>query len=144
MFNIYIGKNNIPSELKFLYDPESVTLMIDLEHSNMSRDIVKSIDKGEVIGRNVFKDRFGIGMYSEALSTTSKILLLLEQTDLLINANELGDNGLHYLNRMCLGNVYFDNALRNIEPEVYPAAVNGVIVNTISEFYERLSEVQYE
>lgn len=62
MLSIYIGKENMPNNMKFVYDPESVTSTIDLLYNDVCADIVSHIDKGKVINSTVFKDRFGIGI----------------------------------------------------------------------------------
>ncbi len=141
MLNIYIGKNNIPDNLEFVYDPEELSVRIDLDKDIVSRFIVYEIEGGTVVNSNVFKDRFGVGMYAEALSSTSKILLLLTQTDYLINASELGSNGICLLNHMTSGNAYFNSAGYDFNPDEYPVSINGNVADNWGDFFELLAEV---
>ncbi len=143
MLNIYVGEENIPKDLKFIYDPESITTLLDLNKDIVSRYVVKEIDKGDVIDSGTFKDRFGIKVYAESLSTTSKIILALLQTDFLVNVNELGTGGIYMLNHMTTGNAYISNIFR-VEPEEYPIFINGKLIYNVDEFFEFASEVQCE
>lgn len=134
MLNIYIGKDNLPRDKIFVYDPESVTSMIDLNKNDRARDIIQYLELGKVIDSSKFYDRFGIGMYTDAISTTAKILLLIDQTDYIINANELGLNGIKILEDYTDGNVYFNHNGRGLYPNSYPVRVNGSIVNDEYEY----------
>lgn len=128
MLNIYTRNGSIPSNLEFVQDPEKLLAYVTLTHSEMDKDIIECIEHGKVINAFYYLDCFGYKCSVDWLSTTSKILLGIEQTDFVINGMELGYNGYHFLCLLEHGHVYLPSIpthLPNIVdgPQIY---VDGV------------------
>lgn len=90
MLNIYTRKDSIPSNLSFVQDPEKLLAYLKLTYSEMDREVIRIIEQGEVIDAFYYLDSFRCKCSVDWLSTTSKILLGVEQTDFIVNGVELG------------------------------------------------------
>lgn len=120
MLNIYTRKDSIPSNLSFVQDPEKLLAYLKLTYSEMDREVIRIIEQGEVIDAFYYLDRFRCKCSVDWLSTTSKILLGVEQTDFIVNGVELGYDGYHFLCLLGHGNIYLPNI-----PTHLPNIVDG-------------------
>lgn len=75
MLNIWVGRNYIPKNLQFIYDPDSINSFIKLDNSDEFVILVlNKIEKATIQDDETFIDRFGRGLFKQYLSTTTKIL----------------------------------------------------------------------
>ena len=141
MVNIYVGKKFLPQDKKFYYDPNGLIPKIDLTLDDMTKSILKEIEQAVPQTNDTFIDRFGRGFYTSALSTSTHILIGAHQnTDIIVNGDELGENAFWYLDEMTTGNIYFSDAGRPIENLSTPIALNGKVCNDANELYDAYME----
>lgn len=97
MFHLYTNKARIPSNKKYIIDGGFLIDVFGVK-SEFAKEIITSIDKGSYYNDSMFTDRFGGNLYYNCLSTTSKLLIALEEeSDYCIDISEMGDNGIQYL-----------------------------------------------
>lgn len=97
MFHLYTNKDRIPKSKTYITNCD---LLIDMfgVGSEFAKKVITSIDKGSYYNDSMFTDRFGGNLYYNCLSTTSKLLIVLEEeSDYCIDISEMGDNGIQYL-----------------------------------------------
>ena len=110
MLNIYIGKENLPADKKFINDVEAVFLNVDMYGSIFQKNVIEVIDKGRYLDKSKYIDRFGNHLYLSDLSTGSKALLLTEAfPDMIINFDEVGLNAISLLSGIGEGNIFFSS-----------------------------------
>lgn len=139
---IYTGKNK-PTDIKFIFDVDSYCKGMRVKDNALNRKIISIIEQGSYISEDVFEDRFGRGLYVSCLSTSSKILILLNQKpDVLVNCSEIGLNALDLILECLDCMVYLDcSCLRfnsEIKCDVY---VNDVLCSNIDEVNNALGKV---
>jgi hypothetical protein len=140
MLNIIIGKDSKPTE-NYIHDAESLIPLIGIDDNIVSREILKQIERGEYLSKGFFIDRTGCKVSALYLSTGSKALLSINNTDKIINGAELGLNAFEFLIQNVNGNVYFDNVDRFELPEYFTLSnisVNGKVCNTVLELENEL------
>ena len=108
--NIYIGKENLPKDAKFIFDVEQFFPQVLIRDCEFNREVIRAIDKGEYVSHTLFNDRFGRGLYSKCFSPRHQILILLNQRpDIVVNCAEIGSNALDYIVKCPNGNAFFPN-----------------------------------
>lgn len=96
--NIYIGKENLPKDAKFLFNVEQFFPQVLIADCEFNREVIRVIDGSEYVSTTMFKDRFGGGLRKSCLSTSCKILITLYQCpDIIVNCAEIGVNALDYV-----------------------------------------------
>lgn len=110
MLNIYIGRDKLPKDKKFILDVETAFLNVDMFGSEFQKSVIKEIDRGEYLDKSRFVDRFGNYLYLSELSTGSKALLLAEAfPNLIINFDEVGLNAIALLDGINNASIYFSS-----------------------------------
>lgn len=105
MLNVFIG--NKPENL--VWDVDAAFGSRPLVDDEFTRTVLERIEKATILRGNVFTDRFGAGLYTNCLSTTTKILLsIYYDHEHCFNAIEMGDNGYDLLMSLKEGSVWFD------------------------------------
>lgn len=108
--NIYIGKENLPKDAKFLFDVEQFFPQVLIADCEFNREVINAIDDGEYVSTTMFKDRFGRGLYKDCLSTSCKILIVLNQyPDIVVNCLGIGVNALDYIVKSPNANAFFSD-----------------------------------
>lgn len=127
MLNIYIGKESLPEDKKFIFDVESVFLLVKITGSDFQRKVIEEIEHGSYYDNKRFKDRFGGLLYYSNMSTGSKALFEAEYLiNDIINISECGENALRMLSYLNNGNVYFDRRDFALPWDIdYPVTCNG-------------------
>jgi hypothetical protein len=82
----------IPEGLDIVTDSESAFTLLDFQATEPNKSLVREIDKGELLDRRFFLDRFGVQLYTEMLSTGCKTALLVNNTNKVIDLLECGAN----------------------------------------------------
>lgn len=138
--SIYVGKDNLPKDKEFIFDAESYFVLNRMIDCEFTREVLRKIEKGEFVDNETFKDRLGRGLFLECLSTSSKILILLNQNpDLVINCCELGLNAVDMIMQIKDCNVYFENDRIDFQSEkLYDVFVNGYRCEDIDEVNNRI------
>lgn len=96
---------------------------------------MSEIDKGSVQSNTTFLDRLGRGLYAEYLSTSSKVLLLAHQTDIVVRADDMGRNAIiFFLYNEINGAIHFTFMPDMPTPTKYPVLVNDIICNNYVDF----------
>lgn len=139
---IYTG-NNRPTNLEFVFDVDSYCNGLRIRDNELNRKILTEVEKGSYLSEDIFTDRFGRGLYVSCLSTSSKILITLNQnSNVLINCSEIGLNALDLILECSNCNVYFNyNCLEfksELRQEVY---VNDVLCKDVDELNLLLGRV---
>lgn len=141
MLNIYIGKDAVPNTLIFAFDPEDAFVLLRNIVTPITKDIVKIVEEGELVSEREFIDKLGCTRSIEYLSTSSKILILIALTDMLVNASELGRQAKNFLFRdLDKGNVFFLSSGYVCTPNIYPISLNGEICSDFEEWETALLE----
>ncbi len=138
MVEIYTNKEYIPKGLTLVHDPMEMSAYIDLTKDKITSNILRNIEKATPQSQDTFLDRFGRGLYTSCLSTTTMILLSAYQTDYVINASELGDNGFYEMQTLPKGRFFFNEFLRDENWMSFPIIVNGVTCKNSYEVTERV------
>jgi hypothetical protein len=139
MLNIYIGEDNIPSNLKIVYDNEIEFMLIGLNDSEECKRILREIETAEYIDNSSFNDRFGYKLYSDMLSTSTKTLInIVSNTSSVFFGGELGANARHLLMTLREGNVFFRSGYDKLCYEGVAVMVNGICCNSYIELEEAL------
>lgn len=108
--NIYIGKENLPKDAKFIFDVEQFFPQVLIVDCEFNREVINAIDGGEYVSTTMFKDRFGRGLYKDCLSTSCKILIVLNQCpDIVVNCLGIGVNALDYIVKSTNANAFFSD-----------------------------------
>ena len=140
--NIYIGKENLPKDAKLIFDVERFFPQVLIRDCEFNREVIRTIDRGEYVSPTLFNDRFGRGLHSKCLSTSSKILILLNQRpDVVINCAEIGRNALDYIVKCHNGNAFFPN--NDFDIQAIPTcsvSVNGKECGSLSELNDAILE----
>lgn len=118
---VYVGKNNLPKDKEFVFDVEAEFFRYGIKDCILSKEIMKVIDEGEYVNKSIFLDRFGVSLYTDCLSTSSKaLLLLISCKDKVLNFDEVGNNAIKYaLEHFNEGNIYISDYYGNIDESDY-------------------------
>lgn len=84
----------VPPNMEIVKDVEVEFGINGFKMSQAAKDIVKYVDEGELQNTQYFKDRFGISLYTDCLSTGSKAGLLVSSSDKVIDLTECGLNAI--------------------------------------------------
>lgn len=143
--NIYVGKENLPSDKVFLFDADAAFTGIPLKNDEFTQLVLREIEKAEYVDKEVFRDQFGRGLYSDCLSTSSKILLLVHyKPEVVISAMELGDNATDILIKLTEGSIFYPDVNVNLEAPGVDLIINGVHCADCDEVEWRLGEIEME
>lgn len=143
--NIYIGKGNLPVNKVFLFDADAAFTGTSLKDDEFTKFVLKEVEDAEYVDRTTFRDRFGRGLYSDCLSTSSKILLLVHyKPEVIVNAMELGDNAITLLLTLTEGSVFYPDVNVMLEKPDVDIMINGVHCTCCDEIEWRLEEIGRE
>lgn len=111
MLNVYTSLSDyITKDKMFIDDVEMFfgsNLLLDDSYTKL---VLKSLEKSTVYKGNTFVDKYGINLYTDNLSTGSKILLSIAYyPQYIFNAVELGYNAALLLSYIKDGNLYIAN-----------------------------------
>ena len=146
MLNIYTD-HNIKRDKRFLFDSNIVMTRIRLQDNKYTRDVLKNIDKATYLSETYFLDRNGAKVSSNDLSTTSKILLgLPESQGFILNGVEMGNNCGKLLLQNTSGDIWIPvsrlvSFCYNPNDRPIDVSVDGKSFSTYYEYYEYLEEV---
>lgn len=142
MLNIYIGEQNIPKDLKFIFDVDKFCFGGKLRVGDAVTDsILSDIEQARVLSEYVFEDRFGYGLYVNNLSTGTKaILSAYYYPDYLINLSEAGANVVDLLPTLDSANVYFNGSHIEFSDMNKPISLNGVEYTDLEELNYAIQE----
>lgn len=138
MLNIYIGREHLPKDKEFIFDPEALTLSLDLLADDTVTDILYTVEQAVPQSSDTFVDRFGRGLYRTCLSASSKILLGAHLTDFIVNGDELGSNAFDYLNKLSHGSIYFSEFLFDVNLLNLPVTVNNTVCRCSDDVFNLL------
>ncbi len=137
MLNIYTDLSKIPDNKTFIKDPDLLVNSIILDYNDsFIVGVLGDIEKANIQDKDIFIDRFGRPLFKQFLSMTSKILLLVAQSDLVINGVELGGNGISYLQHIKDGNIFFTDLPDAIPGTKGNLSFNGKVI--MDEEYDNL------
>jgi hypothetical protein len=143
MLNIYIGEDNIKSGLKKVTDNDLEFNLVGLSDTEDVRMILRDIEQGEYVDEYKFKDRFGVMLYPDVISTGSKTLINISCGDSskVYSGAELGANARRVLMKLNNGNVYFREHFDRLSYQGIPVIVNGTICDDDFKFDEVMYNV---
>lgn len=126
--SLYIGKKNVNLNLEFIQDVDAFCMGLRLKNTEFVRMVLQEVEQAEYLAEDVFKDRFGRGLYVTCLSTSSKALIALYQNpDTIINCTEIGRNALDYILSCRQCHAYFERNDFEFQRELEePIFINGV------------------
>lgn len=137
MLSVYIGAENLPKDKKFVKDPQPLASDLNLMLDGYTREVLSEIEQAIPQSENTYIDRFGRGLYSTTLSTSTVILLSVNQfDDYVINGDELGNNAFALLLSADKGSIYFSDGWYDIENITLPFILNGKVCNTDQDVWE--------
>ena len=147
MLTIYTSKEYFPQDKKYIADVESLRPLVRLADNIFTKQVLSKIEKAERQDDTTFIDRFGRGLYVSCLSTGTKTLLLLNNSDLelILNGVEMGSNCWELLQDLEEGFVYIPNKdiqLRRVKEDSV-VRVNDTVY-TGEDINEALEEARYD
>ena len=107
MLEIFTSKDLIDKD-KFILDCNSYFYKVGIQDTDECKNIISVIDGASYLSRDRVLDRFGIAIYSDCISTSSKILICMSCEDKVFNGVELGDNAIEYMLSSCNGKVLLE------------------------------------
>lgn len=140
MLNILLGEDNKP-ENNYIHDVEREFLFLKTLEPVSSEIIIRRIDGGHYLDNKSFIDKYGYKLPITSLSTGSKILLLVNNTDKVINGIEMGQNAFELLIQSVDGTIYLEDAERFDLPEYFDIKhiqINGNGFTDIIELEDNL------
>lgn len=140
--NIYIGDYK-PDNLTYIHDVDSFFERMRIKDNDFSRRVIMEIDMGNYIESDMFIDRFGRGLYIGCLSTSSKILLALNQyPNYLINATEIGSNAIDLILDIPDANVYFQHSYIEFNNDVKEVYLNDKLYTSCDDLNMAISYLE--
>lgn len=111
MLKIYLDLEDIPDNVSVVNDVEKEFASLVLECTDKEKELVRIIEKGELLDSTAFIDRFGYKLYLSELSTGCKAALcVLNSIDKVICLDECGLNARDAIVLLCdAGAILFDN-----------------------------------
>ena len=107
MLNIYVGKENLPKNIIFVFDVEAAFPLVSVTGDELQRKVLSDVEKGTYLNSKRFVDRFGGQLYYSDMSTGSKaVMAVAALTDKIINCDECGENALRLMSLIDEGNIY--------------------------------------
>ena len=101
-----------PDELDFIMDVDKYFNSKHLRDDEYTHRVLREVEHAEMIDESTFKDRTGVGLKIDYLSTSTKCLLLLKYyPDIIINCDEIGYNALQFVES---GKIYFSTTDREL------------------------------
>ena len=113
MLHVYTDKRFIPSNLKYIDDPEPLAHSLKITKTEQVCEIIRVVENGEYKDETTFVDRFGRCLFNSCLSSGASALIVASilGPDYVVNANDLG---LNSANRIisCLDNccIYYEQS----------------------------------
>lgn len=107
MLTIYIrgvGQTNsdvVPGGKEIVLDVESEFVRTQFEATESNIRLVRQIDEGTLLGPRYFRDRFGVQLYTDLLSTGSKAALVVNNTSKVVDIRECGYNARDAIISIC-------------------------------------------
>ena len=140
MLNILLGVSNKPKD-NYIHDAEKFIYKVGILDNEISRVILEEIEEAEYLNASDYIDRYGYKLPITLLSTGSKILLEVANSNYIINGLELGQNAFDLLIECVDGSIYFDEVDRFELPDNFDLSrisVNGVVYNTLLDLENAL------
>lgn len=102
MLEVYLAENKINTNKRIIYDIEDEFNTVLIKPTDLTKKLLKDIDKGIYDSENTFIDRFGVRLYTSELSTGCKAALLTEyRPDCIIDTKECGFNARDAIIQNC-------------------------------------------
>lgn len=100
-------RDRVPEGLKYHRDVEALFSITKFAGTDTDKAFVRDIDRGTYMSDMLFKDRFGVSLYTTCLSTGCKgAICVTNNPELCIDSIEMGSNAFYYLVKHCKdGNV---------------------------------------
>lgn len=136
MLTIYTDLSDVTKDEKFIKDVDTFFGSNVLNDDSFTRMVLSRIEKGAIFRDNIFTDRSGVRMYTQNLSTGSKILLSTKYyPEYIFNGVELGRNAGQLLSYLDSGSIFIANRgfyLEENELEL-KYSVDDIICNSVEE-----------
>ena len=117
---LYIGQENLPSTVNFVRDVDAFFGMSTIRNDEFTRIVLKHLEQAEYSNSAMFKDRFGGELYTDCLSTGTKILLSANYyPQYTINCTELGLNAWCFVSLLKDASLFFSNWEFELHPCPY-------------------------
>lgn len=94
-------KDVVPAGLDIITNVDAAFCKADFVVDSTTSRIVQFVDEGELLDRRTFRDRFGVTLYTDFLSTGSKAGLLVHSTDRVVDLTECGTNAKSAILSFC-------------------------------------------
>lgn len=140
MLNIILGKENLDVD-NYVHDVNKFFPFVGFVDSPSTRLVLERIEQGSYLSIDSFIDKYGYKLNMLDSSTGSKTLILIANSDKIINGVELGQNAFELLIQSINGKVYFPSVDRFELPEYFNLSnilVNGEPSSTVLELENRL------
>lgn len=146
MLEMYIGKENLPKDRKFIYDVEAAFNLIDkIKEDEEVAKVLACVENAKYVDEKTFCDKFGRNLYYDCLSTGSKALLLIKAfPDCIVNFMEAGYNTWNCLDTFKESKVYFPcvNGY-DLQEDRDDLMLNGKRYYSTQDFNQALEELEY-
>lgn len=127
MINVYVGKENLPSDKKLILDVEESFAYIWFTGDKIEKSAVREIEEGEYIDTDTWLDRFGYKRRPDEISNGSKVLICTKKNqECVYLGEEMGENAIDLFFREGYGNIYFNSPV-NIDLDLSVLALRGNI-----------------
>lgn len=139
--NVYIGKENLPADKKFIYDVDTFFSGILLRNEPFTERVLQEVEYASYVDGQQFRDQFGRLLPAFYLSTSSKLLLTAARhPDLVLNCSEIGKNAIALFLELSDAELYFGSGFFTFRGSgKCDAVVNGVHCDSVAEVDYRIS-----
>ncbi len=140
MLDIILNKSII-SEDRYINDVDRYFPLIGIRNNDISRLVIEKLEGGYYLSEDSYIDRYGYKLNMLDLSTGSKTLLIVANTDNVVNGCEIGQNAFELLVQSIDGSIYIDDINRFELPEYFNLdyiLVDGSKANSVAELEDRL------
>lgn len=140
MLNIILDKNSITEDM-YIHDVDRYFPYVGIKDNKISRTIIEKLEGGKYLSENSYIDRYGFKINMLDLSTGSKTLILVANTNRVINGCEIGQNAFELLIQSIDGSIYLDDIDRFELPEYFNLSevlVDGKQSSTVLELENKL------
>lgn len=147
MLKLYLDE--VPEGLQVENDVEKMFRTFKLKCTEKEKEAVRVIEQGELIDAYTFRDRFGVRLYTNQLSTGCKAALcVLNAGDTVVNLMECGLNARDFIMTLDTGavvDVIDDVTICNIDGDNANVLLNGYVFTSLDRLNKYIfDEIPYE
>ncbi len=135
MINVYTDKKLLPSDKLFVFDVDRYfpRFIMDLDiNDEIVNFLFNTIERGTLVDKNRFKDRFGnlVALYNMSTSAKCMLSLYLSKGSVILNFNECGENAYIPMYRISDGSFFVEHSNVDLHSYRSPIMVDNIYFAT--------------